>query len=74
MRLQGVRRTSAVLLVTALAAGTCTTAWASSAGASVRPERSDGHGTDDGRSHRPDIGTAVTMVRNADGSVTIVSQ
>ncbi len=62
MGLRAGRRTVVVLLVAATAAGTCYTAWVTSAGA------------DEGRRHRPEIGTAVTLVRNADGSVTTISE
>ncbi len=74
MCLRAARRTTLVLLASALCAGTGYTAWASSAGASVPPAKAEQKGTDHGRSHRPQIGTAVKLVRNADGTVTTVRQ
>ena len=67
-----VRRTFAVLLATLLAVVACYTVLARRAEAAVRPSHANGSTPDgdEGKSHRPVIGSGVKFVRNADGSVT----
>ena len=66
-----VRRTFAVLLATLLAVVACYTVLARGAEADVRPSQPTGSTSDDeGKPHRPVIGSGVKFVRNADGSVT----
>lgn len=66
-----VRRTFAVLLATLLAVVACYTVLARRAEADVRPSQPTGSTSDDeGKRHRPVIGSGVKFVRNADGSVT----
>ena len=67
-----VRRTAAVLLATLLAAVAYHTVVSRSATADVRPPVPSGLASngDEGKPHRPVIGSGVKLVRNADGSVT----
>lgn len=73
MSTTAVRRTAAVLLATLLAAVAYYTVVARSAAADVRPPVPNGLASkagDEGKPHRPVIGSGVKLVRNADGSVT----
>jgi len=66
-----VRRGLALLLATILAVVACYTVLARGAKAAVRPASPSATSTDDqGKSHRPVIGSGVKFVKNADGSVT----
>lgn len=66
-----VRRSFAVLLATLLAVAACYTVLARRAEADVRPADSSAS-EDEGKAHRPVVGSGVKFVRNADGSVTQV--
>ena len=71
MRTTAVRRSFAVLLATLLAVVASYTVLARGAEADVRP--ADGSvSADEGKAHRPAVGSGVKFVRNADGSVTQV--
>lgn len=72
MSTTAVRRTCAVLLATLLAAVAYHTVVARDATADVRPPVPSGlaSNADEGKPHRPVIGSGVKLVRNADGSVT----
>ena len=70
MSTTAVRRTSAVLLATRLAVVAYQTVVARSAKADVRPPQDSVTSEDEGKSHRPVIGSGVKFVKNADGSVT----
>ena len=66
-----VRQAYVVLLATLLAAVAYHTVVARSAKADVRPSRPDVTSAgDEGKPHRPVIGSGVKYVRNADGSVS----
>ena len=65
------KRAFAVTLATLLAVVACYTVLARDAKAAVRPASDDATSVaDEGKVHRPVIGSGVKFVRNADGSVT----
>ncbi len=72
MSTTAVRRTTAVLLASLLAAVVFHTVTARRAEADVRPARSDSAPSvvEQGTSRRPVVGPAVKYVRNGDGSVS----